>query len=90
MYCRRRDPEQLVSFVYSEMPVLGWSFITALYNIIMSSYVHRFGVRCEGAEGKALWNTFVKNKDGTVDFKEFIRVFASRPNTADGRYTMHH
>ena len=39
---------------------------------------------CGGPEGKALWNSLVKNKDGTVDFKEFIRVFASRPNTANG------
>ena len=47
-------------------------------------HYHRFGIHCDGAEGKALWNTIVKNKDGTVDFKEFIRVFASRPTTADG------
>ena len=39
---------------------------------------------CDGAEGRALWNSLVKNKDGTVDFKEFLRVFASRPNTVDG------
>ena len=39
---------------------------------------------CDGPEGKALWSSLVKNKDGTVDFKEFIRVFASRPNTANG------
>ena len=39
---------------------------------------------CDGSEGKALWSALVKNKDGTVDFKEFIRVFASRPSTANG------
>ena len=44
---------------------------------------------CDGPEGKALWNSLVKNKDGTVDFKEFIRVFASRPNTANGMHIMH-
>ena len=43
-----------------------------------------FGVACDRPEGKALWNSLVKNKDGTVDFKEFLRVFASRPTTANG------
>ena len=43
---------------------------------------------CDGPEGKALWSSLVKNKDGTVDFKEFIRVFASRPNTANGVFVI--
>ena len=45
---------------------------------------------CDGPEGKTLWNSLVKNKDGTVDFKEFIRVFASRPSTANGTYECVH
>ena len=48
----------------------------------------RFGVTATEAEMNVIWESLLKNKNGTTNFHEFLRQFASRPATTACKTTL--
>lgn len=58
---------------------------TCVYHVFIYC---RFGVTATEAEMNVIWESLLKNKNGTTNFHEFLRQFASRPATTACKTTL--
>ena len=58
------------------MRLVGVEYSNCIDIIAFPSCVYRFDVKCTVDELKNEWSGLLKNKDGTVNFQEFLRQFS--------------